>query len=122
VPCARNPDLAQLACFLLEHLDEQFADDLALGLRIALAAQRIRKRSCGIHANHPHAKRCAKVSHDLIALAQTQQSVIDEYAGQLLADRPMQQRGHDRESTPPERPSSTCRRRPARARARSGPR
>ena len=31
-----------------------------------------------------------------IALAQAQQPVIDEYAGQLRADRPMQQRRHHR--------------------------
>ncbi len=31
-------------------------------------------------------------AHDLLALAEAQQAVVDEHAGQLVADRPVQQR------------------------------
>ena len=33
--------------------------------------------------------------HHLVALAEAQQAVIDEHAGELVADRAMQQRGDD---------------------------
>jgi len=39
-----------------------------------------------------HAHVFGECRHHLIALAQTQQSMIDEYAGQLSADRLVQQR------------------------------
>ena len=41
--------------------------------------------------------RCSREgAHDLVALAQAQQAVIDEHAHQLIADRAMQQRRHHR--------------------------
>ena len=43
----------------------------------------------------------AKVLHDLIALAQAQQAVVDEDAGELVADGPVQQGRHHRGIDPP---------------------
>ena len=84
--------IAQLARLLLEHLDEQPADDLAFGLRVALALQRIEKPLLGVDADHLHPERVGEGAHHLVAFAQAQQAVIDEHAGELLADGAMQQR------------------------------
>ena len=85
----------QLRRFLFEHFDEQATDDLALALRIGLAAQRVEEALLGIDADHAHAHVLRERLHHLVAFAQAQQAVIDEHAGQLLADRPMQQRADD---------------------------
>ena len=49
-----------------------------------------------LYPDHAHAQTLGEDLHHLIALTQSQQSVIDEHAGQLLTDRPLQQRRHDR--------------------------
>ncbi len=93
----RQPlDVLEFRRFLVEHLDEHPADDFALLLRIRFAGQRREESLLGIDANDLDAHVLGKGRHDLIALAQAQQSVIDEYAGQLCADGLVQQRGHHR--------------------------
>src|SRR3546814_14994765 len=82
--------------FLVEYIDEQFADDLALGLRIADAFQRTEKPLFGIDANDLHAEMIGEDLHDLIAFVMAQQTMIDEHAGQLRADRLVQQRSEER--------------------------
>src|SRR3546814_20905124 len=53
--------------FLVEYIDEQFADDLALGLRIADAFQRTEKPLSGIDSNDLHAAMIGEALPDLIA-------------------------------------------------------
>jgi hypothetical protein len=49
----------------------------------------------------------AEQADDLLALAQPHQAVVDEHAGQLVADRFVDEHGGDAESTPPESPQMT---------------
>ena len=92
----RQPaDCGKLRGFLLENFHEQSADDLPLAFGVRLPFQRVQKAFFGVDADHPHAHVLRKRLHHLIALAEPQQAVIDEHAGQLRTDRPMQQRADD---------------------------
>ena len=54
-----------------------------------------RKRSSALTRITLHAHVLRERLHHLVAFAEAQQAVIDEHAGQLLADRTMQQRADD---------------------------
>ena len=92
MPCASQSTPVSFVRFLVEHLHEQAADDLALLLRIGLAAQRVEEARLGIDADDLHAQVLGEDLHDLVAFVQAQQAVIDEHAGQLVADGLVQQR------------------------------
>ena len=76
----------------LEHLDEQIADGLALALGILDTVERLEKTCLGIDADNMHAHVFGEGRHDLIAFLMAQQSVVDEHAGEFVADGAMQQR------------------------------
>src|SRR6185312_2640479 len=86
----------KLARFLVEDIDEELADHLALLLRIFDAAQGIEKAMRSIDADHAHAHVPRHRVHYLVALARTQQAGVHEHAGQLIADCLFQQRRDDR--------------------------
>ncbi|CAM2159526.1 Cytosine deaminase [Paraburkholderia tropica] len=88
--------VGQLARFRLEHFHEFGADDLALRFRIGHARQLRHERLARIDVNHLHAEVVREHRHDLFGFVQAQQAVIDEHAGQLVADRTMQQRRRHR--------------------------
>ena len=69
---------------------------LRLASGSATPASASKKRSARVDADHVHAHVLGHRRHDLVAFLPAQQAGIDEHAGQLLADRAMQQRGHDR--------------------------
>ena len=87
------PDLLR---FLLEYVDEQSSDRLALGFRVAHAFEGIEKHLLGVDMHERDVVAVAEQRHDLLGFAETQQAVIDEHAGQLLADRLVDQHGRDR--------------------------
>src|SRR5271163_3036918 len=72
--------ILELRRFLIEHLDEHAADDLALGLGVRFSAQSVEKALLGIDPDDAYAHVLRERRHHLIALAEPQQSVIDEYA------------------------------------------
>ena len=76
----------------LEHIDEQPADDLALLLRVAHARQFAQKQIARIHAHHLRMQLARKHVHHHVALVQAQQAVVDEHAGELIANRAVDQR------------------------------
>ena len=82
--------LADLLGFFLEHADELFADDLALALRLGDALQLAEVAVAGIHTDEVDIEAVgiarAKDRADLFLFVLTQQTVIHEHAGQLLAD------------------------------------
>ncbi len=78
--------------FLLEDGDELAADDLALGLRIAHAGQLAEEQLARVDADHPGVQLADEHVHHHVALVQAQQAVVDEHAGQLVADGAMDQR------------------------------
>ena len=71
-------------------------DDLALGFRIGHAFQSTEETGFGIDSDDLHAKILGEDLHDLIAFMMAQQAVVDEHAGQLVADRLVQHRGDHR--------------------------
>ena len=85
-----------LARRLLEHPDELAADDLALRLGVAHARERVEEPFARVDHLELHARRCHEVGLDLLGLAGTQQSVVDEHAGQLLTDGLLDERCGDR--------------------------
>ena len=87
---------ADLLRLLLEHIDEQPADGLALDLRIGRAGERVEEQLLGLHMHQRDVVVVAEQRDDLLALAEPHQPVIDEHAGELLADRLVDQHGGDR--------------------------
>ena len=86
---------ADLFAFLLKNADEFLADDLALGLRIGHARQLAEETRFRVHADEVDVP-LAERGLDLVALVLAHQAVVDEYAGELAADRLGQQGRCDR--------------------------
>ena len=80
----------------LEHVDEQSADGLALGLRVLDPGEVLEKKLLGFDVHQRDVVAVAKQSDHLAGLAEAQQAVIDEHAGQLIGDGLMDQHGGDR--------------------------
>ena len=88
--------VAHLRRFTLEHVDEVPADDLALLFRIADAAQGREKLPGGVDVHHLHAHVLGERIHHLRGFVQAQEPMVDEDAGELLADRAVDERGGHR--------------------------
>ena len=86
-------DLCRLA---LERLDEQPADRLALGLGVGDAGERAEEGAAGLDMDERDVEMVAEQPHDFLALARAHQAVIDEHAGELVADRLVDQHRGDR--------------------------
>ena len=87
-------DLVRLG---VEHVDEGGADDLALAARDpSTPASLPRKSRARVAMDQRDVVMVAEERHHLLRLARAQQPVIDEDAGELLADRLVQQRRRDR--------------------------
>jgi hypothetical protein len=96
VPWARNAAPSILAASLVEDLDEQAADGLALGLRVADAGQLAQEHVAGVHVDQRDVVVVAEQGDDLVGLVLAQQAGVDEHAGQLVADRLVDQDGGHR--------------------------
>ena len=107
----------------LEVADELAADDLALLLGVGDAGQRAEELVLGVDDLQVDAGGGDEVLLDLLGLALPQQAVVDEHAGELVADRRCTRAAATAESTPPDSPQmARPRRRPARGSARPAPR
>ena len=84
-PCVR-----QFLRFGLKHFDKLAADYLPLLFRIADALQMSQKLARRIDMNNLDAQVSGKGVHHLHPFIESQQAVIDENAGQLIADGTMQ--------------------------------
>ena len=98
----RAPNLPR---FGFEHIDEQLADGLALDFGVAHAGQPVEEQRRGIHMDQRNIVGLAEQAHYLVGLALAHQTVVDEDAGQLLADRLMDQNGGDRRIDPARQPA-----------------
>ena len=85
-------------------------------------AQAARKRSAGVHVDEVHRGSGAGTSRTTCSASPApQQPVVDEDAGELVADRPVHQGGRDRRVDPAGEPADDrARRPPARGRAATG--
>ena len=86
MPCARNSAPPSFLCFRLEHVDEQFADGLALDFGVLDAGKRVEKRIGRVHMDQRNVVGAAEQRQNLLGFAKPQQPVIDEHAGELIAD------------------------------------
>ena len=93
----REPlDAFEAMRLFVEDLDELAADNLALLFRVGHALERREESIRRIDSNDVDAQVLGERVHDLVALMMAQQAVVDEDADELVADRLVQQRGHDR--------------------------
>ena len=88
-------EVPELARARLEHVDERRADDLALRLGVGDAAQPIEEHVGRVHEFERQPQALEARAH-LRGLVQAQQAVVDEDAGQSIADRAVQQHGRHR--------------------------
>ena len=92
-PLAVAGDAARLR---LEHVDEQFPDRLALGLRVLDARERLDERLRRVDMNERDVEMAAEQIDHFVRLALAQKPVVDEDAGELIADRLVNQHRRDR--------------------------
>ena len=96
MPCARKLGAADLFGLGVEHVDEQAADGLALLFRVADAGQLAEEKLRGINVNQRDVVVMPEQVDHGLGLVQPQQAVIDEHAGELVADRLVDQHRGDR--------------------------
>ena len=87
---------AGLLGLLVEHVDEERADGLALGLRVGLAGQRVEEAPARVHVHQRDVEMAAEQRNHLLGLVEAQQAVVDEDAGELVADGLVDQHGRHR--------------------------
>ena len=81
--------------FVLEDVDEILADHLALCLGFRNARQRIEKALGSVNVDERNVVVIAEKADDFVRFAEPHQPVIDEHAGQLIADRLVNEHGRD---------------------------
>ena len=96
MPCARKSAPPTLLRLLVEDLDEEPADGLALRLRVAHAVERGEEAVARVDMDERDVVVAAEEVDDLLGLALAQQAVVDEDAGELVADRLVDQHRGDR--------------------------
>ncbi len=109
-PLDEEADVAELAGLFLEDADELLADDLPLLLRVGHAGEPGEEALLRLDVDERHVEVAAERLHDLLGLVLAQQPVIDEDAGQLVADRLVDEQA----PRPRSRPRPRGRRSPAR--------
>ena len=102
MPCARNSAgsfafTCDLLRFRFEHIDEQPSDGLALLFGIGNAGELTQKLLRCVDVDQRNIVVMAEQVDDGFGLVEPQQAVIDEHAGELIADRFMDQHGGDRQ-------------------------
>ena len=80
----------------LEHADELATDDLALELRIDDVGEEAEEPLLRVHHLEVDTGGLDEVALHLLGLALAQQAVVDEHAGQLVADRTLDESGGHR--------------------------
>ena len=81
---------------LLEDADELGADQLALGLGVGDAGEPLQEARLGVHRDERHLEGVAEGCDHLLALVPAHQAVVDEHAGQPIADRAVHEQRRDR--------------------------
>ena len=82
--------------FGLEHVDEQAADGLALGLRVADPVERTEEGLARVHVHQRDVVGIAEQGHHVLGLVLPQQAMIDKNAGETVADGFVDQDGGNR--------------------------
>ena len=87
--------IAELARLVLEDADELLADDHALRLGVGHAGELREEPLLRLHMHERHVEDAVEGLHHLLRLALPEQPVVDEDAGQLIADRAMHEQRRD---------------------------
>ena len=108
---------------LLEDADELLPDPATLLLRLLDPLEPGEEALARVHVDERHVEMMAERLHDLLGLALAQQAVVDEDAGEPVADRLVDEQGRDgRVDAAGEPADDRARSRPGRAPARPPPR
>ena len=83
----------QFFCFGLKYFDKFAANYFAFLFGVSNTFEMSEKLFAGIDVNHLHAQIFCEHVHHHVGFVQSQQAVIDEHAGELRANRTMNQRG-----------------------------
>ena len=92
MPWTRWLTSGSFARLLLEDADELLADDLALRLRVVDAGEPGEEALARVDVDQLDPEALAEGLDDLLGLALAQQAVVDEDAGELLADGAVDER------------------------------
>ena len=87
-PLNQKIDGPHLLCFFFKDLDEFPANDLALAFGLGNAGKEIQEAVGGIHSANVQVEIVAKQRKHLFKFVLSKQAVVDEHAGQPIADRP----------------------------------
>src|SRR6478672_11342317 len=98
-------DLAELVGFVLVHLNEQAADGLALLLRVGDATKPGEEARASINGDQRNVVVAAKEIDHLTRLVLAEQPMIDEDAGELIADRFVDEQRRDGRVDPAREPA-----------------
>ena len=104
MPWTRIADVGQLRGLLLEHADELLADDLPLALGVVDAGEPGEEALLRLDVDQVDAE-LAHRGDDLLGLVLAHQPVVDEHAGELVADRAMDERRRGRRVDPARQPA-----------------
>src|SRR5690606_294998 len=97
VDCAlgQPAGVAELGGFFLEDFHEFTANDLAFGFWVGHTGQFAQEAVGSVDMDDLQTHIVREGAHDLLGFVQTQQAVVHEYAGQLVADSLVDQSGSD---------------------------
>lgn len=87
--------IAHVFCVFLEHIDKELADDLALGLGVRDTVELAQEQLLLVSVDQRHVVVVAEHGDDLFGLTLAQQTVVNEDAGQLIANGFVNQHGGD---------------------------
>ncbi len=94
-PLHEPADVAEPPRLLLEDADELAADDLPLLLRLLDAVEQLEEPLLRLHVDERDVEVLAERLDHLLGLVLAQQAVVDEDAGELLADRLVHEQRRD---------------------------
>ena len=87
MPCARKSAPPSFLGFRVEHVDEQTPDGLALDFRVGDASELAEELLRGVNVHQRDVVVMPEQIDDGLGLVEPQHAVIDEHAGELVADR-----------------------------------
>ena len=104
-PLCQKLDVAELLRLLIEHVDKGGADPLALFFGVGDPGEPLQEQIAGVAMDQRDVVMPAEQVDDLFGFAGAQQAGVDKDAGQLVADRLVQQRRGDRGIDPARQPA-----------------
>ena len=110
MPCARNSGAPLPSAIFFASASNTSMNRRPIVLRFcsgSVTPSSSPRKASRVHVDERDVVMVAEQAHDLLGLGLAHQAVIDEDAGQLVADRLVDQHGGDGGSTPPDRPQIT---------------